>query len=478
MRRAEALGAGRGVGYDAMMLAAGRAVAESVQRHWTKRPVLVLCGPGNNGGDGFIAAEALRLAGWPVRVAALPSGSSSDAASVARASWRGETVAFAPGSLEGIGLVVDALFGTGIARPLEGDAALMVESMNTQVVPVLAVDLPSGVETDTGVVFEPAVAAEVTVTFFRKKPAHLLLPASLRCGLVEIADIGLVDDVLDEINPLTAENTAPLWSSVLPEPRAGGHKFDRGHALLYGGSMTGAGRLAARSAQRMGAGLVTLVASEAAYPVYAAALESAIVKAEQKDLWREELQDTRPNALLIGPGLGLDPANKPRVLAALATGKACVLDADGLSLFADAPELLFAALHEKCVLTPHEGEFARLFGDIAAAGEDKLTRARKAALKTGSVVLLKGSDTVIAESSGACVVNRNAPPWLATAGAGDVLAGMILGLLAQGVGGFQAACAAVALHGAIANRFGIGLIAEDLVDGIPQILQETKRKAF
>ena len=269
-------------------------------------------------------------------------------------------------------------------------------------------------------------------------------------------------------------NSPALWRDRFPFPNPESHKYTRGHALIYGGSvMTGAARLAARAAQRMGAGLVTLAAAHDSAPVYQQALESVIVRvADDIAAWRELIEDPKRNVVLIGPGLGLGDHEKELVKTALQSRKPCVLDADGLTNFAGDLESLASLTNDQCVITPHEGEFARLFGAAIDAQDDKISRARQAAQRLGCTVLLKGAETVIAAPDGQTTINTNAPPWLATAGSGDVLAGMILGLVAQKMPVFQAASAAAWLHGEIATDFGLGLIAEDLIDGIPKALQE------
>lgn len=268
-------------------------------------------------------------------------------------------------------------------------------------------------------------------------------------------------------------NSPDLWLNQWPRLKPEGHKYDRGHALIYGGAvMTGAARLAARAAQRIGAGLVTLAAPDAALSIYAQALESVIVRPMRNhDDWQALLSDERRNAVLIGPGMGLEMQHKDFVIAVLQTKKPCVLDADALTIFADHPQQLFDALHQNCVLTPHEGEFTRLFGHMINAATSKPERAAKAAQMARGTVLLKGAETVIAAPDGRTIVNNNAPPWLATAGAGDVLAGMILGLLAQKMPIFEAAAAAAWVHGRVACDFGPGLIAEDLIEGLPNALK-------
>jgi NAD(P)H-hydrate epimerase len=319
---------------------------------------------------------------------------------------------------------------------------------------------------DTGVAMG-AVAAALTVTFLRKKPGHLLLPGRRLCGEVVVVDIGTPPSVLDEVDPNTFENGPQLWRGALPRLQDDSNKYTRGHALISGGyPITGAARLAARAAARAGAGLTTIVVPEVALPVYAAALTSIMV---QLLIVPEQLgsllEDRRLTALLIGPGAGVGEETHARAIAMLATGRPTVLDADALTSFQENPVLLDRAITGPCVLTPHDGEFARLFDPAG----DKLTRVRAAARRSGAIIVLKGSDTVIADPDGRAIINSNAPPTLATAGAGDVLSGIILGLLAQGMDPFLAAAAGVWLHGAAASAFGPGLIAEDLPDLLPGV---------
>jgi NAD(P)H-hydrate epimerase len=458
-----------GVAGVELMENAGAAVANAIQQRWTVRPVLVLCGPGNNGGDGFVAARLLQAAAWPVRVAALVPLSElrGDAADHA-ARWLGPVEAVAPAALEGAELVIDALFGAGLTRPLQGPAVQVLAEASARKLPIVAVDVPSGLMGDTGADLG-AVPATLTVSFFRKKPGHLLQPGRRLCGELLMADIGTPATVWDRLQPMAFENAPSLWREALPILQPEGHKYQRGHALLWGGwPSTGAARLAARAAARMGAGLVTLAVPEAALAVYAAALTSIMVSpVGQAEELNQLLGDARFTGLLIGPGAGLGPATRERVLRLLKAGRPTVLDADALTVFQPDPNQLFAAIQSPCVLTPHEGEFARLF----AAEGDKLQRARAAARQSGAVVVLKGSDTVIAAPDGRAILNANAPPSLATAGSGDVLAGMVLGLLSQGMEPFLAAAAAVWLHGEVAKQFGPGLIAEDLSEGLPAVLR-------
>lgn len=480
MYRADALTMAGGVPGPALMEAAGAAVVRAVCERWAPHPTAVLCGPGNNGGDGFVIARLLLEAGWPVRLALLGSRSAlrGDAA-VAAERWGGPVEAADPAILDGNPLVIDALFGAGLARPLDGMAKAIVEAMAGRT--VVAVDVPSGVHGDSGEVLGAAPQAALTVTFFRRKPGHLLLPGRALCGEVVVADIGIPDTVLDSIDPKTLVNGPALWRRRYPWPRLDAHKYARGHAVVLGGArMTGAARLSARAALRAGAGLVTVASPPEAVPIYAAGSPSLIVaEAADAGAFQDLLSDSRKNAVLLGPGAGVGTDTRARVLAALSAGKACVLDADALTSFAESPADLFGRLSGRCVLTPHEGEFARIFPDIAKteaakAEGGKVTRARAAAARSGAVVLIKGADTVVAAPDGRAVINANAPPDLATAGSGDVLAGMALGLLAQGVDSFDAACAAVWLHGEAANAVGPGLIAEDLPDALPGVLRRLK----
>ena len=458
-----------------LMEAAGRAVAQEIRARWSARPVLALCGPGDNGGDGFCAARHLAQAGWPVRVALMGDRQRlpPDAAGQA-AQWRGDVLPLAPESLEGAALVIDALFGGGLSRPIEGAAAAMLKAVGESGLPVCVVDLPSGVSGATGEVLGFAARADLTVTFFRKSPGHLVAPGRFLCGETVLADIGLPPKALEVVQPRCFENAPALWLSSFPRPAADGHKFARGHALVLGGErLTGASRLTARAAQRAGAGLVTIAAPASVWPIYAAAMMGVMVEpmARPED-FDALLADARRNAIAIGPGAGVGSGARRHALAALETGRSVVLDADALSSFKDDPSVLFAAIGNSCVLTPHDGEFARLFD----ASGDKLARTRRAAALSGAVVLLKGPDTVIAAPDGRAVVNANAPPDLATGGSGDVLAGFITGLLAQGMDAFEAACAGVWLHGAAAQDFGPGLIAEDLPDALPPVLARLRRE--
>jgi hydroxyethylthiazole kinase-like uncharacterized protein yjeF len=469
MNDADRLSIESGVSEFELMAHAGAAVVKAIAARWTVRPVLVLCGPGNNGGDGFVAAQQLAEAGWPVRVAMLGTRDNLRGEAHRHAErWQGNVEDLDPLVLEGAELIVDALFGAGLSRALSGVALETLAAVDTGHAPMIAIDVPSGVMGDTGSVMG-AVRAELTVTFFRKKPGHLLLPARDLCGEVVVADIGTPTSVFDAITPDTFENDPCLWGEALPHASDAADKHARGHALIYGGyPMTGASRMAARAAARTGAGLTTVAAPEIALPIYAAALTSIMVRPiVTPEDFSHLLSGSRYSAWLIGPGAGADTTTLRRTLAMLATKRPTVIDADAITVFQDDPSALDRAIIGPCVLTPHEGEFRRVFD----ATGDKLTRARAAARRCGAVIVLKGSDTVIAAPDGRAIINTNAPATLATAGSGDVLGGIILGLMAQGMEPFPAAAAGVWMHGTAAATFGPGLLAEDLPDLLPGVFQ-------
>ncbi len=458
MGRADALAAAAGVPGPVLMEAAGRAVAHAARRFGPCR-TLVLCGPGNNGGDGYVAARLLAGWGWPVRVAALaPPRAGSDAAAAA-ARWRGPIAPPLPAEAARADLMIDAAYGAGLRGGLPDPVADVLAAARQ----VLAVDVPSGLDGATGQPLGRVRAAELTVTFFRLKSGHLLLPGRTLCGEVLLADIGLPPSVLDGIAPQAWRNSPSLWR--IPQPGEDSHKYTRGHLTVLGGAaMTGAARLSAAAARRAGAGMVS-IAAEGRGDLYRAGDPGVVVLDAPL---AELLEDPRRAAWVCGPGLGQDAARAalPHLLAA---GRLVVADADALGAHAGRPE----ALRGCAVLTPHEGEFTRLFGPV---GPDKLAATRAAARRCGCVVVLKGADTVVAAPDGRAAINANAPPWLATAGAGDVLAGIVGALLAQGMPAWEAACAAAWLHGQAAALHGPGLIAEDLIPLIPPAIQAALRE--
>jgi hydroxyethylthiazole kinase-like uncharacterized protein yjeF len=465
---------------EVLMEHAGRAVVQAMLERWPRETgspyrVLVLAGPGNNGGDGFVVARLLKEIGVDVSVALLGDRKSltGDAAAMA-IQWDHPVMPLAAARPEMVTLVVDALFGAGLSRPVDGEAASVLRRVAESDVPVVAVDMPSGVHGDTGAVLGIAAPADLTVTFARLKPGHLLMPGRALCGETVIADIGIPEAALASIPCAARATSLDFVRHVLPYPREGGHKYDRGHVVAVSGPAhaTGAARLAAMGALRIGAGLVTVASPPEAVAVNAAHLTAIMLAPFDGAAGLSALlADPRRNTAVIGPGCGVGQDTRALVEAVLAACPAAVLDADALTSFADDSKALFGMLHDGIVLTPHEGEFARLFPDLAAAEAGKLARARQAAARAGVVVLLKGADTVVAHPDGGVYINANAPPFLATAGAGDVLAGYIAGLLAQGMAPFEAAAAAAWLHGAAASLFGPGLIAEDLPPTLPRVLE-------
>ncbi len=475
MAEADRLTIASGVPGADLMETAGVAVAEAVaRRHPPGSKVAVVAGPGNNGGDGFVAARHLAAAGFRVRLCLIGARDrlKGDAAWAA-GRWDG-AVASAP-DVSGAAVIIDALFGAGLDRPVTGHALAAVEAMNAAGCPIVAVDLASGINGTTGAVMGAAVKATECVTFFRRKPGHLLLPGRIYCGSVGVADIGIKAGTLAAIKPKTFENAPPLWREGFPVAALEGHKYNRGHAVVVSGgaSHTGAARLAAMAALRAGAGLVTIASPRGALAINAATNLAVMVRpADGAPELEMLLSDKRLNAVAIGPGAGVGAATREMVTASLRGERAVVIDADGLTSFAGGADELFAALaaNGKAVLTPHSGEFHRLFSDaLVPGGSSKADIARAAARRSGAVVVFKGADTVIAAPDGRAAINANAPPWLATAGTGDVLTGLAAGLLAQGMPPFEAACAAVWIHGEAAAAAGPGMISEDLAPRIPAI---------
>lgn len=458
-----------GISGETLMERAGAAIADAITARWTSMPVAVLCGPGNNGGDGFVVARLLKQAGWDVRLALLgTSDRLKGEAKIQAARWDGVISDLSPAILDGAELVVDALFGAGLSRPLDGAAKEVIAAISSET--CVAVDIPSGLHGDTGEILGSAADAMLTVTFFRKKPGHLLEPGRSKCGEVLLADIGIPASVISEINPLQASNDPGIWQHHLPIIGPEHHKYNRGYAVIGGSSdMPGAAILAAAGARRAGAGMVTLTVPKESATIFRLSQPGAVVRTvRDTGTFSDIVGDNRVGAVLIGPGHGITVATRERTLAALRLKRPTVLDADALTVFKDTPELLFSSIEGPCVLTPHEGEFRILF----KSDGDKLTRARCAAEVSGAVIVLKGSDTVIAAPDGRAAINHNAFPWLATSGAGDVLAGIITGLLAQGMASFEGAMAGVWMHGAAAAAHGPGLIAEDIPNLLPEILSK------
>ncbi len=412
MERADRISIAAGTPGFELMMSAGQAIAEAAMELVEEGPIVVVAGRGNNGGDGFVAAAELAARGREVSVILLCERDSlqGDAASAARG-WKYPVLPFNPQAIGRPALIIDALFGAGLNRPVKGDPHDMIEAVNANGAPVLSVDLPSGINGTSGAVMGVAIRATETVTFFRRKPAHLLLPGRMHCGRVRVADIGIDAGVLAEIAPQTFENTPRFWQPSFPVPRIDGHKYARGHVVAVSGDIaaTGAARLSARGALRVGAGLVTLASPRDALAVNAAALTAVMVQAIDTVVeFGELLSDQRLNACVIGPGSGVGARTRDLVLTALSAQRGLVLDADALTSFAEAPDHLFEAIKAsqdpQVVLTPHEGEFPRLFSDMSNKHphRSKLERVRDAAQRAGAVVLLKGGDTVVASPDEPC----------------------------------------------------------------------------
>jgi ADP-dependent NAD(P)H-hydrate dehydratase / NAD(P)H-hydrate epimerase len=482
IKQAEVRAIAEGTSGLELMRRAGRAVADWAERMASKDAhILVVAGPGQNGGDGFVVAALLAQRGYRVSLALLGQMDrlTGDAAEAAK-DWTGPVIPAEDVPFHEADLIVDALFGTGLSRDLEGLARRTVERMDAAGKPILAVDLPSGLDGETGQARGAVVRASRTVTFGARKPCHLLMPGRGYCGPVEVDDIGIGSAVLAESGRLFANQPA-LWGAVLPRPGLASHKYERGHTLVASGgaARTGAARLAARAALRIGSGLVTIASPPEAIGVNAAQLTAVMLKGcDGPEGLHAILTDERFNSLVLGPALGVHAATRAMVAVAVQARRSLVLDADALTSFEGlGSELRQAFRHAPTVLTPHTGEFSRLFKDHPDILDppSKVERARRAAAYTGAVVVLKGPDTVIAAPDGRAAINENGTPYLATAGSGDTLCGVIAGLMAQGLPAFEAACAGVWIHAEAGASFGPGLIAEDLADLLPGVLRELLR---
>jgi hydroxyethylthiazole kinase-like uncharacterized protein yjeF len=453
----------------ALLHAAGTAVAKAIAERFPPEPVLVLCGPGLNGGDGYVAAHELSRRGFRVRVGALGAPTVEETQR-ARNLWGGavEPLGCDPGSAR---IVVDALFGAGLSRPLDAETANALRACETGHRTIVAVDLPSGLPGDAAQPLGYAPKCALTVTFHRKKPAHVLHPARSFCGEVVVADIGIPEEATPKVR--LWENCPNLWLDKFPWPALDAHKHARGRLGVVSGGLshTGAARLAARAGLRSGAGLVRLYCPIDAVNLNAPRLEAVMLQGFETD---QELEDAarQLDAAVIGPAAGVGDHTEANLFALTRTGAALVVDADALTVFREDPEELFNALDRDDVLTPHPGEFERVFPGLLASSPDRIAATKAAAARSQTVVVLKGPDTVVAAPDGRAAINTRTSRWLATAGSGDVLAGLIGGLLAQGMESFEAAAAGVWIHGSAAADAGPGLIAEDLPELVPQVLRQ------
>ena len=469
-----------GTSGETLMENAGKALVDLVTQQFKPRAVLVVCGTGNNGGDGFVVARMLKEKNWQVTLAILgnPDDIKNDAKK-ARDKWNmsgGATRTFVPDLLKESALIVDAIFGTGLDRNVDGVYKKAIETINESKHPVVSVDIASGINSDSGAIMGTAIKSTHTVTFIRAKPGHVLLPGKAHMGELHVYDIGISGD---KLAPTYFLNAPALWKNSFPTLAPEINKYSRGHSIILGGGMnsTGAARLAALASLRVGSGLVSVACTQSSQPIYAMTLTSVMTQLYTNASQLGSLFDDKHiTATLVGPGNGVSETTREQVLQLLATSKPCVVDADAITVFQPNAKALFNAIADRpcaseagsqVVLTPHQGEFDRIFSIEGA----RTLRVRQAAKFSKAVVLLKGNDTVIAAPDGRIAINANAPVWLATAGTGDVLAGIITGLMAQGMPAFEAACAGAWIHGEAAAHFGPGLIAEDLPACIAPVLK-------
>ncbi len=476
MRRADAHAIAHGQPGITLMRAAGQGMADAICKRYAPRPAVVLCGPGNNGGDGWVVASELAGRGWPIRVFSMVERASlrGDAAQAARA-WTAPVELLESCDPSEFGLVVDALFGAGLSRPLEGEVARLVEACSADAV-IVSADVPSGLDGESAQPNGPVFNADLTVTFHRLKPAHLLQPGRTLCGEVDCIDIGIPDSWADEVESCALVNHPELWGDVLQPLKADTHKHARGRLSVLSGpaGAVGAARLSAQAGLIGGAGFVTLLATKGLVHDLAMADPALVVRAyDPEQEFGDCLAGHKADAAVLGPGGGLTDRLRDQTLSALRRKIPLVIDADALSVFADEPETLFKALHDQVVLTPHGGEFARLFPEIAGRSDlNKIEKTRQAAQQSGAVIVHKGPDTVIAAPTGAVRVNVHASPALATMGTGDILAGLIGALMAQGAAAFDAASAAVWIQGEAGRRCGPGATALVVLDRLPAALAD------
>ena len=485
MKAADEAAVRQGLGMDRLMLRAGRAVADVVGALvGAGQSIAVLCGPGNNGGDGYVAARILAERGFTVDIYADRAPRIGTEAARARAQWLGRVSPFKRFETQSYGLAIDALYGAGLSRPVEGEEAMVVAKLNAASLPVIAIDLPSGLHGDTGAETGPCIAATRTVTFFRLKPGHLLLPGRTLCGQVTVADIGLTEAHLQQDDLPLSGNTPELWRSSIIDPEIDTHKYRRGHCLVVSGPelQTGASRLAAIAALQAGAGAVTIAGARDALRIHAAHLTAIMLREAETPADFAALLERRFKAVIIGPAAGAGEQTLARIAAILHAAIPLVIDADGLTSLMGQLETVRARVDGKSplVMTPHSGEFERLFAsnlmdDLtyvrlgAGLRASKVEKARAAARLTGAVIVFKGADTVIAAPDGRAAINDNAGPQLATAGSGDVLAGIVGSHLAQGMPGFEAAASAVWLHGRLGEILGKGLTADQLAASVKPV---------
>ncbi|MBL41089.1 MAG: bifunctional ADP-dependent NAD(P)H-hydrate dehydratase/NAD(P)H-hydrate epimerase [Rhodospirillaceae bacterium] len=454
-----------------LMENAGRAVSDNIRKNYKKSHVLVICGNGNNAGDGFVVAKNLREANWPVKVMLInDTVFSKDTSSMLERWGKNDLIKYSIDEIYSAEIIVDAIFGSGLNRPLNSFNLEVVSSINASKAKVISIDLPSGVNGETGDILNSAVIADSTVTFIRKKIGHLLLPGKQFCGEVYVENIGTQKSIIENFKFNYFENNPNIWSKGIKLPNLYSHKYQRGFSVINSGKLgsTNAAKLAAESALRIGSGVVAICCVRECINSFTASKSSLIIKESNNIVqFIQTISDPRCTAVLIGPGNGINDHTYNCVIEARKLMKPCVIDADAISVFKNKPNVLFDIIDQDCILTPHEGEFERIFPNLKG---NKIERVKEASKISGAIIVLKGSDTLISSPDGRVIINSCAPPTLATAGSGDVLAGIILGLLSQGTDPFLGTAAAVWIHSISARLFGFGLIADDLVDLIPKVL--------
>ena len=465
-----------GISSKKLMMNAGSKVFENLPKI-TNGKILIICGPGNNGGDGYVVAKHLFDLGNEVNIyCPVTDKAETDDNKFYKEKIDKNCFVKRVEDISSYDFIVDALFGTGLSRKLSYEIIKFIERVNNSSVDIYAIDIPSGINGNTSEILGNSFICKKTITFFNKKKCHYLYPGKLNCGEIIVEDIGIDQKVFKQIMPKIKKNDPSLWINSFPFPVSSDHKYSRGMLLINVGPkfQTGAARLAGRSAMRVGAGAVTLVCDKETAEILEPQISIELISViKEKNDFQKILKDKRISSVLVGPGNGINDETKARTLMALAFVDNCVIDADAITCFEDNPEELFIDTYPHTILTPHEGEFRRLFGEQIASMKDKVLKCIEAAKIAGSIILLKGADTIIASPDGEIVINSSEAPYLATAGSGDVLAGIISSLVGKNkMRAFDAACAGAYIHSKLGELIGPGLIAEDIIDNIPLMIKK------
>ncbi len=467
--KASALTIEAGTTAKELMHSFGHEVTDLIRSLYKRQPVLILAGPGKNGSDGLVIANHILEQRWPVRVCFI--GNVDELSTEAKAAY--EKYPWEILSLSELGqieedLIIDSLFGSGLNREIASPLSDLIHDLNQSSKQIISLDIPSGIGSESGQILGMAFKATHTISFLRPKFGHLLFPGKAHCGQLHLINSGILEATVSALRVKYWQNEPFYWRSLFPRPKTSDHKYSRGHALIFGGDrMTGAARLTARAARRTGAGLVTIASHDQVRSVYQ--YDTGVI-VDSWENWDKLLNDPRIGTVAIGPGAETTML-KSYVISLCKYKKRMVLDADVLTAFSNERDFLFQNIQSNSVLTPHEGEFRKLFPELIDAPIGRVQQALEAAKQSRSIVVFKGNQTVIAAPDGRAFFNNGAPPTLATAGTGDVLTGIITGLLAQGVPAFEASAMAVWIHGEAAKQFGAGLIAEDLPDLLPSVFE-------